>query len=119
MRKVAANKVQAFVNLTNDSWFGPTSEPYLHGALSVFRTIEHRVPLARVTNTGASFVIDHLGRMGSQTQIFKPATLVQEMKLVRHSKPSFYSRFGDWVVGLLALMFILLFLGDLSVSLSR
>lgn len=119
MRKVAANKVQAFVNLTNDSWFGPTSEPYLHGALSVFRTIEHRVPLARVTNTGASFVIDHLGRMGSQTQIFKPATLVQEMKLIRHSKPSFYSRFGDWVVGLLALMFILLFFGDLSVSLSR
>lgn len=119
MRKVAKNNVQAFINLTNDSWFGPTSEPYLHGSLTVFRSIEHRVPLARVTNTGSSFFIDHLGKMSIQTPVFTPTTLVQSMKLIKHAQPSFYARFGDWFVGLIFLTFVFLFLGEISVSLSR
>lgn len=119
MRKVARNNVQAFINLTNDSWFGPTSEPYLHASLTVFRSIEHRIPLARVTNTGTSFVVDHLGRMSPMTSLFEPAATVHNIRLVSNPQASFYSRYGDWFIGILLVFVSLLFLGDLIVPFSR
>jgi len=119
MRKIARKNIKAFINLTNDSWFGPTSEPYLHGSLTVFRAIEHRIPLARVTNTGSSFVVDHLGNMSEPSPIFESSAKVYPLTLVNHEKPSFYARYGDWFVGLLTLAIFLVFLGEISVSLSR
>lgn len=119
MRKIARKNIKAFINLTNDSWFGPTSEPYLHGSLTVFRAIEHRIPLARVTNTGSSFVVDHLGRMSERSSLFESSARVHSFTLVNHEEPSFYARFGDWFVGILTLAFLLFLLGEISVSLSR
>ena len=46
-RKMAAEKPNVFINITNDAWFGDTAEPYQHLALAVFRTIEHRRPMVR------------------------------------------------------------------------
>jgi apolipoprotein N-acyltransferase len=51
----------ALVNVTNDSWFGPHGEPYLHLALTQFRAIETRLPLIRSTNTGISVIVDPSG----------------------------------------------------------
>jgi len=98
MRKVAQQKIHAFINLTNDSWFGPTSEPYLHAALTVFRAIEHRVPMVRVTNTGTSFVVNHLGKMSSQTQIYQPEWLVETISLPAEVQLTFYGKYGDWFI---------------------
>ena len=44
----------AFVNITNDAWFGRTAEPYQHLALAVFRSVEHRLEMVRAVNTGVS-----------------------------------------------------------------
>lgn len=107
MRKVAEQKIHAFINLTNDSWFGPTSEPYLHGALSVFRAIEHRVPLIRVTNTGTSFTVDALGRLSRRTPVYDSATLVSEVPIRPETQLTFYGRWGDWFIGFLLLIFSL------------
>ena len=41
------------INMSNDGWFHGSSELDMHLAVSVFRTIEHRVPLARAVNTGS------------------------------------------------------------------
>src|SRR5690606_33742301 len=57
---------QIFLNITNDAWFGDTDEPYLHMALSVFRAVEHRVPLIRAVNTGTSVHVDAAGRIVDQ-----------------------------------------------------
>ena len=46
-----------FVNITNDSWYGNTSEPEQHLFLSRWRPIEFGIPLIRSTNTGISTVI--------------------------------------------------------------
>ena len=46
-----------FVNITNDSWYGNTSEPEQHLFLSRWRPIEFGIPLVRSTNTGISTVI--------------------------------------------------------------
>ncbi len=44
------------VNLSNDGWFHETSEHEMHLAVSTFRSIENRVPLARAVNTGVSAI---------------------------------------------------------------
>jgi len=49
------------VNMTNDAWFGDTTEPWQHLALAKFRAIEHRRFLVRSTNSGVSAVIDPNG----------------------------------------------------------
>lgn len=95
-RKVAQKGVHLVVNLTNDSWFGATSEPYQHAALSVFRAIESRVPLLRVTNTGTSFVIDRYGRRTQGTPLYREAFAREEVQIPVDPIVSFYVRFGEW-----------------------
>jgi apolipoprotein N-acyltransferase len=62
-RRVAKLGPNAFVNITNDAWFGRTAEPYQHLALAVFRTVEHRLEMVRAVNTGVSAHIDAAGRL--------------------------------------------------------
>ena len=112
IRKVVAQKVHLLVNLTNDSWFGPTNEPYFHGAMSVFRAIEHRTPIVRATNTGTSFVVDTLGRVGTFTKVYEPQVLIEEVGLPLTPPSTVYGRWGEWFVvvcllGLIVFMIIL------------
>jgi apolipoprotein N-acyltransferase len=100
-RKVTSQGVHAVVNLTNDSWFGPTSEPYQHAALAVFRAIENRTALARVTNTGISFVVDRVGRMSQTTEVYQEGTLNLALDVAKVPSTTFYLRFGDWFIALL------------------
>jgi apolipoprotein N-acyltransferase len=51
------------VNLTNDSWFGDSTEPWIHLALAKLRAVEHRRYLVRATNSGVSALIDPVGRV--------------------------------------------------------
>src|SRR5207249_3730626 len=62
-RRFVAAGADFLVNVTNDAWYGPTSAPHQHLAQATFRSIEGRVPLVRVTNTGISAVIDVDGRI--------------------------------------------------------
>ena len=60
------------VNLTNDSWFGATSEPWEHFALAKLRAVEHRRFLVRATNSGVSGIVDALGRVVVQSPVTIP-----------------------------------------------
>ncbi len=72
-RKVARLGPNAFVNITNDAWFGRTAEPHQHLALAVFRAVEHRLEMVRAVNTGVSAHIDSAGRVLAETQSVDPA----------------------------------------------
>ena len=48
----------ALINLTNDSWYGKTSEPEQHLFLTIWRALEFDLPIIRSTNTGISTVVD-------------------------------------------------------------
>ncbi len=60
-RALAARGADFIVNLSNDAWFGRTSEHYQHFSMSVFRAVECRRPLVRSSNTGISGLIDVTG----------------------------------------------------------
>ncbi len=51
------------VNMTNDAWFGDTTEPLEHLALAQLRAVEHRRYLVRATNSGISAIVDPMGRL--------------------------------------------------------
>jgi apolipoprotein N-acyltransferase len=99
---VAAAKPELLVNMTNDAWFGDTSEPWEHLALAQLRAIEHRRYLARSTNSGVSAFIDPVGRVMSHTDTFK----LQSLDAIVHflHGGTAYEVIGDspwWIVSLL------------------
>lgn len=83
------------VNLSNDGWFRGSSEHDMHLAVSVFRCIENRVPLARAANTGVSAIVDGNGRVVASLPKLKEDVLSEVVPL--DDRASFYSRWGDWL----------------------
>jgi apolipoprotein N-acyltransferase len=81
------------INLTNDAWFGETIAPYQHLLLSVPRAVENRTYLIRATNTGVSAIIDSLGKVVKQTDIFEQQTLSAEIRLMNNGN-TFYVKYG-------------------------
>ncbi|MFO0748871.1 MAG: apolipoprotein N-acyltransferase [Myxococcota bacterium] len=91
--KLADLQPDIIINVTNDAWFGRTSEPYLHLALAVFRSVENRRMLVRSTNTGVSAMIDPTGRINAQTSIDGAETLMEDVPLM-HGR-TVYAAVGD------------------------
>ena len=60
-----------FANISNIAWFGDSSAIPQHLNISRMRTLEMQRPMIRATNTGATVVIDHQGRV---TQALPPFT---------------------------------------------
>lgn len=95
------------INLTNDSWYGNTSEPYQHLFLSKWRAVELNIPLVRSTNTGISLVIFPNG-LESQRLGIGEANKIDLTIPITKSSATFYQRFGEWPLWLL--FFLLIFL---------
>ncbi len=64
--ETVAQGAQILVNITNDSWFGASSAPVQHLALSRLRAIETGRYLLRAANTGISAIVDPQGRILAQ-----------------------------------------------------
>ncbi len=67
----AAQAPTVFANISNIGWFGNTIAIDQHLQISRLRTLEFQRPMVRATNTGATVVIDHTGRV---THALKPYT---------------------------------------------
>jgi apolipoprotein N-acyltransferase len=99
--------------VANDGWFGDTMAPFQHEALALWRAVENRRYLARVTNTGVTDVIDPAGRVTMRLPLFQPASVVAEVRKVRIL--SLYTRVGDafaWLVTAAALGALLISAGS-------
>jgi apolipoprotein N-acyltransferase len=90
------------VNLTNDSWYGKSTEPVEHLALASFRSIEHRRSLVRATNTGISAFVDPVGRIVTRSGIWTRETLVARVPMMQGQ--TLYSLVGDWLGWVCALL---------------
>lgn len=93
-RKLTANGAQVLVNLTNDAWYGVSSAPFQHVALSVFRAVENRRSVVRSTNTGVSAIIAPSGKLVMESDIFEDALMVGPVVL--DDRLTLYTRLGDW-----------------------
>jgi apolipoprotein N-acyltransferase len=90
---------EVLFSVANDAWFGATAAPYQHEALALWRAVESRRFLVRVTNTGVSDVIDAAGRVRLRLPIFEPAQAVASVR--RMDLDTFHTRRGDlfaWLV---------------------
>ncbi len=112
-RRVARLGPNVLVNITNDAWFGNTSEPWQHMALSVYRAVELRLDLVRAVNTGVSTFIDAAGRVYAKTRAVDPdeppaapppMSLLEDVSIL--SPSMIYARLGEWF-GSLCLMIVI------------
>ena len=94
------------VNLTNDAWFGKSSAPYQHLAITTFRAVENRLFIIRAANTGISVFIAPTGEILSRTRLFE-TTVLEGILHVMEGR-TFYSRFGDLFVYLCMAFFVMI-----------
>ena len=101
----AAGDPDLLVNITNDAWFGDTIEPYQHLALAKFRAVEHHKYLVRATNSGVTTIIDPLGRLTLESELFEKKAFVGEARYMKGK--SVYALIGNipwWIVGAFMLL---------------
>jgi apolipoprotein N-acyltransferase len=81
------------VNVTDDSWFGPSTGPWQHLLTARMRAIEEGLPIARDANTGISAIIDPLGRVTASLALGQQGNV--DAGLPRALPITPYARLGD------------------------
>jgi apolipoprotein N-acyltransferase len=104
MRGYALAGAHVFVNLTKDSWFGNTFEPWQHFQLSQLRSIEHRLPMVRSTNTGLSGTVSLTGKVEFLSPPFQEAKQTVEVAYFDPPRATLYTLWGDWFAALCAVL---------------
>ncbi|MBK7892079.1 MAG: apolipoprotein N-acyltransferase [Bdellovibrionales bacterium] len=109
--KTARNGAEILSNVTNDSWFGRTFEPYQHMIMTAARAVENRRPLIRSTNTGITTVIQADGKLLEQSPIAKEWYGFYRLSFQSNPEIVFYSRiagYSAWFALILTLIFLIL-----------
>jgi apolipoprotein N-acyltransferase len=107
-RTFAREGADVLINISNDGYLGRTPVLRQHLANAIFRAVENRRPVLRVTNTGISAFITPHGEALDATDSFAPA--VRTWMITRADDgQTFYTRHGDLFVALCAVISILLF----------
>jgi apolipoprotein N-acyltransferase len=84
-----------FVNITDDSWFGPWAGPRQHFLIARVRAIEEGLPILRDANSGITAVIDGNGRVRKMLGLNRLGII--DANLPAALQPTPYVRFGDLV----------------------
>lgn len=92
---VGPGQATVIANVSNIGWFGPTEAVDQHLQISRLRALEFQRPLVRATNTGATAIIDHRGRVTHGLAPHTRGVLVGEVEGREGSTP--YAR---WVATL-------------------
>jgi apolipoprotein N-acyltransferase len=93
-RRIALKGPNLLVNVTNDAWFGPTSEPELHLRLGVLRAVETRLDLVRAVNLGIPTWIDAAGSVRARGSD-NAQTVMMATPALNDMSPTLYTRVGD------------------------
>ena len=95
------------INLTNDAWFGFTSEPFQHLQIVRARAIELGVPLIRSVNFGVSAVFDSFGRIIAAVP-FNQKGVISSHIPERIKDSTLYEKYGDLFFGFMLLFLFIL-----------
>ena len=91
--------------ITNDGWWGTSPIHRQHFDFSRLRAIETRRSIARSANTGVSGFISPRGDVTERLGWDVRGTLSAEMPL--ESRLTLYTLYGDWIVRIARLLFVL------------
>jgi apolipoprotein N-acyltransferase len=81
------------VNVTNDAWFGDTSQPYQHMQMAQMRALETGRYLLRATNTGLTGIVSPDGKIDKQAPLFTTSALTGNILPMSGLTP--YAWLGD------------------------
>ncbi|MDX2271067.1 MAG: apolipoprotein N-acyltransferase [Cyanobacteriota bacterium] len=96
-RQLVKNGAQVLIAISDDSWFGNSHWPKLHGILSVFRAIENRRSFIFVNNTGGNLIVDPSGRIQQQGEIFQRDVVVGQV--VARDEITLFNQVGEgWIL---------------------
>jgi apolipoprotein N-acyltransferase len=93
----------AFLNLSNDAWFGRLAGPWQHFAQARLRAVEEGLPMIRAANSGVSAVVDPYGRIVASLPV--GVADVIDAGLPTPLEPTIFARFGGWPALALGLLF--------------
>ncbi|MDR3155889.1 MAG: apolipoprotein N-acyltransferase [Holosporaceae bacterium] len=97
--------VDLMINLTNDAWFGQTSEPFQHLQICRSRAIECGIPLIRAANFGISAIFDGYGIELASIAINTAGTI---NAFVPKKIPggTIYAKYGDTIFWIMVLLLL-------------
>ena len=98
------------INVSNDAWFGDSLAPYQHLQIARMRAIETGRDMIRATNTGISAIVDYRGKVLQESA--QASTEVLQGKIQLRQGTTFYSRYQDWPILIMAVLLILIALLD-------
>ncbi|MGO9167749.1 MAG: apolipoprotein N-acyltransferase [Candidatus Sulfotelmatobacter sp.] len=102
VRQFANQGAQAFVNLSNDGWYGDSGAYAQHLNQTRMRAIENDRWILSATDTGVTASIDPYGRTVARLPRKERGALVAPYALT--SVTTFYTRHGDWFAFLCAII---------------
>jgi apolipoprotein N-acyltransferase len=88
---------EVFLNVSNDYWFGQSTEPQQHLALARMRAYETGRPILRCANTGVSALIDSRGQITHSTSVWRQETLRATLAIPKMSWTP-YARWGEFML---------------------
>lgn len=105
--------VRTFVNkgarflvvVTNDEWFGYSTQSVQHLITSRFRAIENRKSVIHCSNAGISSFVDFTGRFYSDSGLLINYLSASNLRL--NNEITIFGKWGDWI-GKLSTIFILI-----------
>ena len=92
-RRSVKEGADVMVNITNDAWYGTSSAPYQLLAMAAMRSVETKVPMIRVANTGISAIIRDDGSLTATTPLFQRGTEIEDVAW--HPMRTLYTLVGD------------------------
>ena len=97
-----------FANVSNIGWFGDSVAIDQHLQISRMRALEFERPMIRATNTGATVVIDHKGRVTHALPRLTRGALVANVEGRTGTTPFAWwvARFGLWPIWIVSLAIV-------------
>jgi apolipoprotein N-acyltransferase len=117
IRQFAQRGAQVLVNVSDDGWYGDTSAPWEHLDMVRMRAIENDRWVLRATNTGVTASIDPYGRVVDQMPRHVRGALLARFNFIDGT--TFYTRHGDWIAWICAVLTGALVAGSLLRSRRR
>lgn len=108
-RESVNSGARLLISHSNDMWFDSDVEKLQHHANAVFRAIETRTPLVRVSNDGYMGIVLPTGKTEPLLNPDETIMISEVIPRLRSMPPTLYMIVGDWILAIPSFIFVVLF----------